>query len=97
MTVARHYVMIAAEGKESDLLAALDGLADAVRPLPGCEGVDLMQDGDAPTRFVFIEKWASIGAHKEAGALLPKSALAPVMGALAGPPEGGYLHYIKTV
>ncbi|MGE3746786.1 MAG: putative quinol monooxygenase [Sphingomonadaceae bacterium] len=97
MTTARFYIMHAAEGKDAALETALGTLADAVRPLPGCEGVELMRDSGNERRFIFIEKWASIEDHKGAGKLLGKEALAPVMAALDGPPDGSYLDYLKKI
>lgn len=97
MTVARHYIMHAAEGHDATLETALRQLADAVRGLPGSEGVELLRDVGNERRFIFIEKWESVDAHKGAGAHLPKEALAPVMGALEGPPDGAYFDYLKTV
>lgn len=97
MTVARHYVMHAAPGRDATLETALRALAEKVRPLPGCEGVELMRDIGNELRFVFIEKWASIDAHKEAGKLLPKEATAALGEALDGPPEGSYLDYLDAI
>jgi quinol monooxygenase YgiN len=97
MTIARHYLMHAAEGRDAELETALGRLADAVRKLPGSEGVELLRDLGNERRFVFIEKWASVEAHKGAGALLAKEDFAPMMAALDGPPEGAYLDYLKTV
>lgn len=97
MTTARFYIMHAADGKDGALETALRALADAVRPLPGCEGVELLRDSGNEHRFFFIEKWASIEAHKEGGKALGKEALAPVMAALEGPPDGSYLDYLVTV
>jgi len=97
MTVARHYVMNAAEGKDATLEAALGDLADAVRLIPGCVGVELLRDCGNERRFVFIEQWASIDAHKEGAKSVNKALFAPMMAALDGPPEGAYLDYLKTV
>jgi Uncharacterized conserved protein len=97
MTTARFYIMHAAEGLDAMLETALNDLADAVRPLAGCLGVELMRDSGNERRFIFIEKWASIEAHKEAGKALGKEALAPVWAALDGPPDGSYLDYLKTI
>jgi quinol monooxygenase YgiN len=93
MTIARLYRMTAGEGQAGALLQALTALAAAVGAIPDCEGAEILQDRDQPERFVFIEKWASVAAHKAGGALLPKEAMAPVMAALAGRPEGSYLDY----
>lgn len=97
MTVARHYVMHAAEGKDATLETALRALAEAVRAVPGSEGVELMRDVGNERRFVFIEKWTSIAAHKDAGKALPKELMAPVMASLDGPPEGAYLDYLQSI
>ncbi len=97
MTVARHYVMSAAPGQEAPLETALVALADVVRALDRSEGVELLRDTEQPSRFIFIEKWTSIEAHKSAGKQVPKDVFAPVMAALASPPEGSYLDYLKRV
>jgi quinol monooxygenase YgiN len=94
MTVARFYVLEAPAGAEQRLLDALTGLAGAVRRLPGCNGVELLQDAARPHRFIFIEKWASMEAHKATAAMLPKDALTPVMAALAGKPEISDFNYV---
>jgi quinol monooxygenase YgiN len=97
MTIARHYVMHAAEGQDAVLETALGSLADAVRALPGSEGVELLRDLGNERRFIFIEKWESVEAHKDAGRQLPKELMSPVMGALDGPPDGAYFDYLKVV
>jgi quinol monooxygenase YgiN len=91
MTVLRHYTMKAAEGRGEELRDALTTLAALVEPLAGCETVELFADPRDAETFVFVEHWASIDAHKAAGAALGKDAFAPVMAVLAGPPEGRYL------
>ena len=96
MTVARHYVMQAAEGKATALLSALTQLVGALVNIPGFEGADLLRDVDEPDHFIFIEKWSSVEAHKAGGSLLPKEALVPLMASLAGRPEGAYLNYLPV-
>lgn len=97
MTTARFYIMHAAEGKDAALETALRDLADKVRPLAGSEGVELMRDSGNERRFIFIEKWASIEAHKDARKALGQDALVSVMAALDGPPDGSYLDYLKVI
>ncbi|KEQ54963.1 putative quinol monooxygenase [Sphingobium chlorophenolicum] len=94
MTVARHYIMHAKEGMDAALETALRTLADAVRPVPGCEGVELLRDIGNERRFVLIEQWVDIDAHKAAAGSLDKGVLAPMMAALDGPPDGIYLDYL---
>ncbi len=87
MSFVRSYLMIAKPGDEPALAAALERLAGKVRPIEGCTGVELYQDIDKPERFTFLERWTSIDAHKAGGKLLGKEAFAPIMAALAAPPE----------
>ena len=94
MTVLRHYIMKASEGRGADLRAALVALAAQVKPLAGCAAVELFADPRDADTFFFVEHWASLDAHKAAGAALGKEAFAPVMALLAGPPEGRYLESV---
>ena len=91
MKIARHYMMKAKDGGADALLDALRTLDAAVRKLPGCLGTETLQDLDVPERVAFTEWWESVDAHKAGGAQLPKEAFAPLMAALAGPPEGSYM------
>lgn len=95
MTIARFYCMVAAQGREPELLEALTDLRRQVQSLAGSLGVDLFHDIKDPSIFIFIERWASIEAHKAAGSKLPKESLGRVMAVLAQPPEGSYLDCIK--
>ena len=97
MAVARHFFMNAAESKAEALEAALRNLADTLREIPGCEGVELLQDIDDSRVCVFIEKWASVEAHKEGSKRLTQDDLAPLIGALESLPREGYFAYLKTV
>lgn len=97
MTVARLYIMHAKEGEDAALEAALSFLADGVRTVKGCEGVELMRDAGNERRFIFIEKWTSEEAHGSALSSLPKNVLDPVMAALDGPPDGSYYDYLKVL
>lgn len=96
MPIARHYEMHATPGKADALAAALKALAGGVTVLPGCLGVELMQDQADADRFIFIETWESVAAHKGAGAQPPKALMAPVMAALARPPVSAYLVCLET-
>lgn len=94
MTVGRVYRMTAAEGKGDALAQALVGLVPVVSAVPGCLGAEVLRDTSDTNRFLFIEKWDSIDAHKAAGPHLPKGSLDGVMGALGAPPEGSYEEYL---
>jgi quinol monooxygenase YgiN len=94
MTFARVYQMIAADGKEQALLDALIALERVVRPLDGCLGVELLRDSMQSNKFLFVEKWRTVEAHKAAGASLPRASFGQVVEALAKPPEGSYQEYV---
>ena len=97
MSIARHYVMNAREGQDAVLETALRDLADIVRGVPGSQGVELLRDLGNERRFILIEKWDSVEAHSAGGKQIPKEAIAPLMAALDGPPDGAYFDYLKTV
>jgi quinol monooxygenase YgiN len=96
MGIARHYTLNAAEGKADRLLGVIADLVAALGGIEGYQGAELLRDVGQPGRFVFIEKWASVEAHKAGGAQLPKAVVSALMETLAGPPEGAYLEYLKT-
>lgn len=87
MTLARHYLMTAKPGGAETLEAALLALAAVIRPIEGCRGIELLRENGQPGNFVFIERWASREAHEAGGRHLPRQSFAPVMAALAHPPE----------
>jgi quinol monooxygenase YgiN len=97
MTVARHYTLSAKPELADSMQGELDRLGDIVRALPGCLGFEMLRDIEDPTRFVFIEKWQSVEAHKAGGKQIPREAFAKLMDALAAPLAGSYLEYLKTV
>lgn len=97
MTVARLYIVPAAEGRSAQMEAALEGVADLVRSRPGSEGVEVLRDLGNEHRFILIEKWESEEAHAASLAGLPEGSLDAVKAAAGGPPDGSYFDYVKTV
>ena len=91
MTFVRSYLMIAKDGEGPALEAALQALAAKVARQAGCAGTELYQDADKPERFTFLERWESVDAQKAGGRAVGKEAFAPIMAALASPPEGASL------
>jgi quinol monooxygenase YgiN len=96
MTIMRHYFMTAKAGMEDDLERALLDLMPIVRPLDGCEGLELLRDQKDSRRFAFLERWASVEAHKKVAVTLPREAFAPMLAAIDGAPDGSYLDYISV-
>ncbi len=96
MTVARLYIIPAADGMSAAMEEALLELSKTVRKSDGSEGVEILRDLGNEHRFIFIEKWASEEHHAKALAALPEGALAGVQAAAGGPPDGAYYDYLKA-
>jgi quinol monooxygenase YgiN len=94
MTVARIYIIPAADGKSAEMESALVALSGIVAKADGSEGVELLRDLGNEHRFIFIEKWVSEEHHAAGLAALPKGALDGVQAAAGGPPDGAYYDYI---
>ncbi len=56
----------------------------------GCESCRFYQSEDDPTKFIGIEIWASVEAHRAAIKNIPAGAIAEFMKLVAGAPAGGY-------
>jgi quinol monooxygenase YgiN len=54
-------------GKESELQKVLEGFVEPTRQEEGCIRYDLFVDLDHPTKFTFIEEWASREALNKHG------------------------------
>jgi quinol monooxygenase YgiN len=94
MTVARIYIIPAADGKSAEMEAALVTLSSIVAKADGSEGVELLRDLGNEHRFIFIEKWVSEEHHAAGFASLPPGALDGVQAAAGGPPDGSYYDYL---
>ncbi len=97
MTVAQTYILNAAAGREADARAVLERMATAVRPLPGCEAVIVIQDDERPARFIFIETFVDAAAHKASAALMPREILSALMAVLDGPPDGSTYSVVANI
>lgn len=95
MTVARLYIIPAADGKSAEMEEALLTLAKVVEQADGSEGTELLRDLGNEHRFIFIEKWATEEHHARALAALPAGSLDGVQAAAGGPPDGAYYDYLK--
>lgn len=94
MTVARLYIIPAADGRSAEMEEALVELSKVVAKADGSKGVELLRDLGNEHRFIFIEKWASEEHHAKALASLPAGSLDGVQAAAGGPPDGAYYDYI---
>ena len=94
MTKARLYIVPAANGKSAEMETALVGLSKIVDAADGYEGVEVLHDIGIEHRFILSEKWASEEHHATSLVALAKDALAPVLAAGGGPPDGAYYNYL---
>ncbi len=62
----------------------------AIRSSSGCESCLMLQNEDDPTRFIGIEVWASVEAHRASIKNIPAESIREFMKLVAGPPTGGY-------
>jgi len=62
----------------------------AVNSSPGCESCRFYQSEDDPTRFLGIEIWTSVEAHRAAIKNIPADAITGYMKLVAGSPGGCY-------
>ena len=61
-----------------------------IKSSKGCESVQLYQSQDDPTRFIMIEVWDSVEAHRASVKNIPSEMLADIRPLLASPPSGSY-------
>jgi quinol monooxygenase YgiN len=87
VSIVRAYRLNAVAGNESGLEQAAFALADAIRPLPGCEGVLVLQDDAAAQRYIFVEIYADAAAHQASAGQVPKALFAGLMAAIDGAPQ----------
>jgi len=62
----------------------------AVRSSSGCESCLMLQSEDDPTRFIGIEVWTSVEAHRASIKNIPAESIREFMKLVAGPTTGGY-------
>ena len=73
-------------------------LMSVVRPgvqsSEGCQSYQVFQSQDDPTRFIGIEVWASVEAHRAAVKNIPPESINEFMQLVTAPPSGGYYHIV---
>jgi quinol monooxygenase YgiN len=68
----------------------------AIQAAEGCESYQLFQSQDDPTKFIGIETWTSIEAHRASVKKIPTESISEFMKLVAGPPSGGYYRRLST-
>ena len=90
MSITRINEFKAQEGHESALRALIESFLPMIESSDGCQGCQLLQGLDDPTRIVVIEVWDNPEAHLAAVKNVPPGVFAEAMKLLAGPPKGEY-------
>jgi quinol monooxygenase YgiN len=62
----------------------------AVRASAGCESCQMLQSLDDPTKFVVIEVWESVEAHRASVKNITPESIAEYMQLVAAPPMGDH-------
>lgn len=68
----------------------------AVRTSAGCESYQLFQSQADPTKFIGIEVWDSVEAHRASVNKIPAESLGEYMKLVATLPTGGYYHSVHA-
>ena len=69
-------------------------VAPAIKASAGCESYQLFQSQDDPTKFIGIEVWASIEAHRASVKNIPPESINEFMKLVAERPSGGYYQVV---
>lgn len=91
MTIIRYYKLDASDGREGDLVRALQTIALEIARLGNRVPATILVDPDSRGTIVFMEYWRSIEEHRAMGALLGKNLFRDVIALLRQPPESRYL------
>ena len=69
-------------------------VAPAITASEGCESYQLFQSREDPTRFIGIEIWASVEAHRASVKNIPAKSIDEFMKLVTGPPSGSYYDHV---
>lgn len=90
MPITRINHFEAKPGSEQALFAFLQSIVPLVQSAPGCVSVKLLRGTLDTKRFVLIEEWESIEAHREAAKAIPPQKFTEMAPLAAKPPTGTY-------
>ena len=92
MAITRINEFQAAEGKEQELYAFLQGLIPYISSSEGNLQCDVLRKKDSKAHFVVLEKWESEEAHQESVANYPKEEMQAAMSLFGAPPVSTSYH-----
>jgi quinol monooxygenase YgiN len=91
MSITHMSTFVAQVDKQDQLRTFLQGIVPGIVASPGCQSCQVLRNPDRPERFVVVEVWTDVDAHKASVKQIPPASIAAVMPLLAGPPTGEYL------
>ena len=95
MTIARHNLMIAKDGKAEKLCEALRALVAKSRTLQGFAGAVLLRVGERPDHVIFVERWSSMDLYADSRTVLDVEDLPAAMALLTAAPTSAYVEYVQ--
>lgn len=86
----------ASEGNGEKLAALLQQGRDFSRKAEGCESFEVYQRQDDPNKYMFLEQWTSLEAHREnvAKNVVESGHLDRIKALLTGPPDNGVVEAV---
>jgi quinol monooxygenase YgiN len=90
MAIVRINEFRALDGRAEELHGLLARALPAIESSAGCRSARLLRSADDAARFVVIEEWDSVAAHRDSLRSIPPEALADALQLLSEPPAGRY-------
>ena len=94
MSVIRMGEIQAKEGLTNELRDFLLSIMPGMLASAGCEGCQLLQSQDDPTKFTMIEVWDSIASHQASVKEIPPEMIEKIRPLIAGMVGGRYYDLI---
>ena len=73
----------------------LTELIPHMKQLEGFEGGMLIEKSEDPVKFIMVEYWTSVEAHKASAKTIPPELIAQVLPMLGGIPSGSYYDIVQ--
>jgi len=78
--------------KNDELFSFLKSLIPYITNSEGCISCEVLRSTESSDKFIVLEKWSSIEAHKKSIALFPKSEMQAAIELFGAPPKGAHYH-----
>lgn len=92
MSITRINEFRARAGKTDELREFLVSILPGISSSDGCQSCELLQSYEDPVRYLVVEVWESIEAHRASVTGIPPDSLTRATALLDGSPRGEYFH-----